>query len=144
MVKTYLAGGGNSDFYFTKGVIFDELADDQYVNYSDRQNYRTKSVETFLKARDLAIQKNMRLARARKEQNELNIKLVTYIVLITIAIIVGAIVKHNKFRSRNIYFCPAMQTAWRRDFLQFFCHIIQIPQRHVGIDARLLFVQIQP
>ena len=57
--KAIIIDGDTPDYYLTKGLVFNTLADGQYVNFSDKQTFREKSEKMFLKAYELAARKNI-------------------------------------------------------------------------------------
>lgn len=52
------------DYYLTKGLAFTTLSNGRYVNIGDKQTFREKGEEMFLKARELAVRKNLSVVRA--------------------------------------------------------------------------------
>lgn len=52
------------DYYLTKGLVFNTIANKQYVDYSDKQTFHEKSEKMFLKAHELAARKNISIVRA--------------------------------------------------------------------------------
>ena len=62
--KAIIIDSDTPDYYLTKGLVFNTLADGQYVNFSDKQTFREKSEKMFLKAYELAARKNISVVRA--------------------------------------------------------------------------------
>lgn len=62
--KAIIIDSDTPDYYLTKGLVFNTLANGQHVNFSDKQTFREKSEKMFLKAHELAARKNISVVRA--------------------------------------------------------------------------------